>query len=358
MIFILWCACLFIHSWITVSGSISISKYKDGSNSNRPRLSVIVAARNEKDNLKTLYPLLENQIYQAYEIIIVLDRCTDGSKKVLSEFTSDKLHIVEVDTVPSDWNPKKYALNQGVKRSSGEWLVFTDADCQPSSSSWLKSMMNQMDDQTDIVLGISPYRSHKTILSQYISYEAFLTAFKYTSRALAGSPYMAVGRNMAIRKTFFNQSGGYESIKGITGGDDDLFIQQYATGSNTKVALGNEGIVITEPEKTWKNYLFQKLRHLSVGSKYKSYDKFSLTVDALSHMGCWILLPFVATQVFFLPLLLFYLFIKLVSYRFAASKMEVKINYMLLPLVDMLYALLTPVVAIWSKLVKDIEWKN
>ena len=169
---------------------------------------------------------------------------------------------------------------------------------------------------------------------------------------------MGVGRNMMINIAFFNRVSGYEWIKGIQGGDDDLFIQQFANKSNTKVALGKQSLVWTYPKNTWKDYFFQKIRHLSVGSSYKIEDLLFLSIWHTSHIGFTLLLFLSTSQFFFWPTILFYLFIKLVSYRFAASKIEAQINYIWLPLVDMLYAVFTPVIALWSKLVKDIPWKN
>ena len=86
-------------------------------------------------------------------------------------------------------------------------------------------------------------------MSQYIAFESFLTAFKYASRTLTGKPYMAVGRNMAIRKALFIEVGGYDNIKNVTGGDDDLFVQLHATSTNTKLILGEHSLVKTAPEK-------------------------------------------------------------------------------------------------------------
>ncbi len=358
MIFVPWCVCLLVHICITLFSSLSFKRYKAGNSTSNPLISVIIAARNEEHNLKKLLPILKCQNYTQFEVFLVLDRCTDGSKALLDAHSFDELIVIEVEEVPDDWNPKKYALSQGISKSNGQWLVFTDADCTPTIDDWLTSMAKEMSDGIDIVIGISPYIAQSTVLSQYVAYEAFITAFKYASQALIGNPYMAVGRNLAIRKRLFNEKGGYKDIKNIKGGDDDLFIQAHATSHNTRLLLGEKSNVHTIPEKSWKNYLNQKLRHLSVGSKYKTWDQVFLTLDAMGHLGFWLFIPFITTHAFFLPLLLFYLFIKLVSYRFAVSKMEVKINYMLLPFVDMLYALLTPVVAIWSKLVKDIEWKN
>lgn len=356
MIFGLWLVVGALHLALTIYLSVAFGMYKSLRNPDKPKLSVIIAAHNEVKNLKKLIPAIQNQEYSDFEIIIALDRTSDDSKSYLDSF--DKVKSLEIREVPMDWNAKKYALNEAIKHASGDWLVFTDADCYPFSNKWLSSMTKEIDVETQIILGVSPYESEKSLLSEYICFEAFMTIFMYISRALQGKPYMGVGRNMMIKKSFFNQKGGYESIKGIRGGDDDLFIQQHANKFNMRVALGQQTLVWTYPKKTMKAYFLQKIRHLSVGSNYKSRDLLFLSFWHVTHFGFFLLLFLNTSQLFFLPMLLFYLFIKLVSYRFAASKIGTHINYMLLPLVDMLYAVLTPVIALWSKLVKDIPWKN
>ncbi len=358
MIFILWCVMGLVHVSITLSLSLAFRRHQSIRNENMISISVIIAARNEVSNLKNLIPRLLLQDHKNFEIIVALDRCTDQSKQYLESLQLKNLSIVNIQTVDEGWNPKKFALNQAIMKAKGDWLVFTDADCIPASNQWLNTIAAQITDESDIVIGISPYRTNGSFLSHFIQFESFMTAFIYSARALQKKAYMAVGRNMAVRKSFFHNSGGYELIKSIQGGDDDLFIQKSATPGNTQMVLGSDSLVYTIPEKTWKAYWNQKIRHLSVGSKYKMSDQLFLGLNHFSHFAFIFLLFFVTTQSFFLPMLLFYLFIKLGSYRFATSKMGININYILLPLVDILYAMLIPVIALWSKLEMDIKWKN
>lgn len=358
MVLILCLACLLLHLAVTVVLSIAFSRYRAVENEQSISLSIVIAARNEELNLKKLIPKLLDQDHSNYEVIVALDRCSDHSKTYLVELGNPKVKFIDIQKVEENWNPKKYALNQAITNAKGEWLVFTDADCVPTSKKWLDELNNHITNEKDILIGISPYQSNGSFLSYFIQFEAFMTAFLYISKALLGKPYMAVGRNMAIRKSFFKASGGYERYKSVTGGDDDLFIQQNATKSNTQVVLGRESLMLTKPEISWNAYWKQKIRHLSVGKVYHPHDQLLLTFFHMIHLLALILLLFTTTQSFFFPMLLFYLFIKLGSYRFAASKMGVNINYILLPLVDIIYSVLIPTIALRSKLEKDIKWKN
>ena len=358
MIITLWCLFAFFHLGVTISLAAAFRRYRQRNNHKKPSMSVIVAARNEEKNLKILIPLIQNQAYENFEIVLALDRTSDSSATYIQNLDDDKIKVINIKDVKEGWNPKKYALKSAIENATGEWLIFTDADCQPSSNTWLRSITNQISNQTDIIIGISPYKSYSSLLSKFIQFEAFMTAFTYAGRTLSGKPYMAVGRNMAIRKSFFIESNGYDDIHSIQGGDDDLFIQKNASKENTRILLGAESVVFTEPERSWKDYWNQKVRHLSVSSYYKKADQFLLGLNHFSHLIFIVMLFYCTTHSFFLPMLLFYLFIKLVSYRFASSKMEININYILLPLVDIIYAVSIPVIGLWSKLEKDIKWKN
>lgn len=360
MIFILFCVFGIIHLCSVVTQSLMFGKYKEKelNSQQTERLSLIVAARNEEENLKKLVPKLLNQDYSNFEIIIALDRCTDNSKSYLESLEDSRISFINIIQFEEGWNAKKFALKTAISKAKGDWVVFTDADCLPESEKWLASVNSQIAPDKDIIIGVSPYRTSGDFLSTFIQYEAFITAFTYISKALMGRPYMAVGRNMAIRKSFFLSSGGYEEFKSVLGGDDDLFIQKNATSANSQVISGPESLVYTQPKTSWKDYWNQKVRHLSVGTRYRIQDVLLLNFLQVCHTFFIILLFFNTTHSFFFPVLLFYLFIKLVSYRFAAGKMGIHINYMWLPLVDVIYALLIPVIAVWSQLEKDIKWKN
>lgn len=346
-----------LHLLITILFTIRIGTWKTKETQEQPSISIIIAARNEADNLRLLIPNLLNQEYQNFEISIGLDRCIDDSVDVLSSFNNPDLKWIDIQEVPSDWNGKKYALSSAIEQSSGEWLVFTDADCEPFSDHWFSSLAREIDEKTNIIIGVSPYISTNSWLSKLIQFEAFMTYFLYLGLSLFKRPYMAVGRNMAIRRSFFESSNGYQPIKGIVGGDDDLFIQK-TNRSCIAVIMGKESLVFTNPKSKLKDYIHQKIRHLSVGKYYSLLDSFLLSSYHFLHMGIYLLMILYIGTKYLLPIILIYLFIKFVSYRFVADKVGAGFNYMLLPIVDVVYAFMIPIIGIWSKFKKDIEWKN
>jgi len=99
-------------------------------------VSIIVCAHDEEQNLRQLVPLLLQQDHPEFEIIVVEDRCNDGTYDYLRELTRQhaNLRMVRVQFKPEHINGKKFALTLGIKAARYEHLLFTDADCRPAST--------------------------------------------------------------------------------------------------------------------------------------------------------------------------------------------------------------------------------
>ncbi len=261
----------------------------ESKNTKKPGVSIVVAAWNELENLKELLPILEAQEYADFEIIVADDRSYDGTYDYLlfNDGGYSKVIFVRISDVPTHFTAKKYAVTMGIKKATKEIILLTDADCRPTSSQWLAQMVEQLTQGKDIVLGFSPYQYHEGGLNALIRYETFQTAVQYFSFALSKIPYMGVGRNLMYRKELFWASNGFASHLELLGGDDDLFVNQASNKENVAVCISPEAHTISEPKKTWNEWITQKRRHLSVGKRYKFRDKFLLGILALSHVLCW-----------------------------------------------------------------------
>ncbi|WP_225975069.1 glycosyltransferase [Anseongella ginsenosidimutans] len=182
--------------------------YREGEDGEAPMqpVSVIVAARNEAGNLESYLPAILTQDYPDFEVIVVNDRSYDGTAELLKELKEQYpgLRVVDIPENDKYRQGKKFALTMGVKAAAHELLLFTDADCRPLSPFWIKNMQRGYAHAgTEIVLGASPYEKRKGLLNAFIRYETFYTAINYLSFALAGMPYMGVGRNLSYKKSLF-----------------------------------------------------------------------------------------------------------------------------------------------------------
>jgi cellulose synthase/poly-beta-1,6-N-acetylglucosamine synthase-like glycosyltransferase len=252
-------------------------------------VSIIVCAHDDAKNLKELVPLLLAQDYPEFEVIVVEDRCNDDTYDYLlaATKTNSRLKMVRVQHLPPNMNGKKYALTLGIKAASHAWVLLTDADCRPAGTQWIASMAAHFVEGKEIVIGYSPYVKSAGYLNLFIRFESLVTGIQFMGRAMLGRPYMGMGRNLAYRKSLFLEHKGFHKYMHVTGGDDDLFVNEHATRSNTAVCTGPDSVMVSIPKTTWKDFFYQKLRHLSVGKHYRFSDRTSLGLFSLTWILSW-----------------------------------------------------------------------
>jgi len=248
-------------------------------------VSIIVCAKNEAENLKKFLPLLIQQEYPSFEVIVVNDSSEDDSDIVLAGI-KQQYPALYYTTIPKDrkfTHGKKLALTIGVKAANNNYLLLTDADCYPSSKNWLKEMAQGFSQpQKEIVLGFGAYEKRKGLLNMLIRYDTFFTAIQYLGFALSGKPYMGVGRNLAYTKKLFISGEGVKRHAHLLSGDDDLFVQDRANKQNTTIIISASSHTYSLPPTSFKEWIQQKNRHLSTNSFYKKNIKFELAIEPIS----------------------------------------------------------------------------
>jgi glycosyltransferase involved in cell wall biosynthesis len=293
-------------------------------------VSVIICARNEEENLKKHLPSILEQKHENFEVVVVNDCSTDDTEDVLGEFLK-KYKNLRTTTIAPDrkfTHGKKLAITVGIKAARNEWLVFTDADCQVESEQWLNQLQSNFTESTDIVLGYGGYKQRKGLLNRYIRYDTVLIAVQYLSMAIAGKPYMGVGRNLAYRRSLFFRKKGFASHYNLLSGDDDLFVNENATGSNTTVELHPESFTRSEPCINWREYFLQKKRHFTTATRYKAKQIFILGLEPLTRLVFYLTFVYLlCLNIFFIPTLVtggLRILIFFLLFRFAARRFQEK----------------------------------
>ncbi|TDW47244.1 cellulose synthase/poly-beta-1,6-N-acetylglucosamine synthase-like glycosyltransferase [Flavobacterium sp. 270] len=277
--------------YLGIFGKFAFGKSQNIASKNLP-VSVIVCAKNEEENVKKYIPLLAQQDYPDFEIVLIDDASSDETLEVFEEFEKEysNIRLVKVENNEAFWGNKKYALTLGIKASKKEYLLFTDADCFPNSKDWITAMTSQFTNEKTIVLGYGGYeKRERSFLNKIIRFETILTAVQYFSWAKLGAPYMGVGRNLAYKRDeFFNVNGFIDHIQ-VRSGDDDLFINQAATKENTTIAYAPESFTYSKPKESYKAWFTQKRRHVSTAEYYKFFDKIQLALFFCSQLFFFLL---------------------------------------------------------------------
>lgn len=251
-------------------------------------VSIIICAKNEEENLKNNLPKILNQKYFDFEVIVVNDQSIDGTSFLLEKLEKSYSNLVVV-TITKHINKhigKKFALTLGIKTAKNEHLLLTDADCLPNSKNWTQLMCNNFN-TADIVLGYGGYQKKKGLLNKIIRFDAFNVAQQYLSFALSKHTYMGVGRNIAYKKSLFFDNKGFANHIHIPSGDDDLFIQEVATKNNVTIEINVKAHTSSEVIKSWKEWSYQKRRHLTTAPLYKTKFKALLALYPYAQFLFW-----------------------------------------------------------------------
>ncbi len=352
-----------IYYHLRYFSSISFGKIPVLESKKQLPISVIIAARNESDNLQLFLESILTQDYPNYEVIVVNDCSYDNSSDVLKGYQSrfPHLKVVELEEDDKYKHGKKFAVTLGIKAAKNEHLLFTDADCNPVSKHWINHMQAGFQEGKEIVIGHSPYIKEKGFLNAFSRFETFYTAFQYISFSLKGKTYMGVGRNLAYTKTLFFKNKGFAAHMHLLSGDDDLFVNQNASKTNVSVCLHPDSFVMSPAKNSFKDYFKQKLRHLSVGKEYKKRDQYNLSLIAMSGILFYITLALAFILQIPLQITLSILFARILLlgvYFFPAMKrLGVKELFPLYIFFDILYYIFIPFWAVLSMIIKQKKWK-
>lgn len=259
----------------------------------RVPVSVIVCAKNEAEKVQKLVPLLATQDYPDFEIVLIDDASSDDTLDIFEEFEKQysNIRLVKVANNEAFWGNKKYALTLGIKAAKKEYLLFTDADCYPTSNEWITAMTSRFTTNRTIVLGYGGYEKVKnSFLNKIIRFDNMLTATQYFAWAKIGKPFSGEGRNLAYKKDEFFKVNGYIEHMNIRMGEDSLFLNQSATKSNTTISYTPESFTYTEARKSFGAWKKQKRRQVFTSKFFNTFDKLQLRLFFLSQLSFFILM--------------------------------------------------------------------
>ncbi len=190
-----------------------------------PRVSVIVAARNEERNIREALSSLLRLSYPDYELIVVDDRSDDGTGSILDAMAAadSRLRVLHVAELPSGWLGKNHALWHGAGVASGEQLLFTDADVVMEPTTLGRAVALLEEESLDH-LAVSPAMTMKTLPLRMFgaSFIIFFSMFArpWKARDPKSPCHVGIGAFNLVRASAYRSVGGHEAIR--LRPDDDM----------------------------------------------------------------------------------------------------------------------------------------
>lgn len=270
--------------YIIVYGKIVFYKGNKKENKDILSVSVVLCVKDEAYNLEKHLPIILEQEYPNFEVVVVNDASTDETEyilKLLQEIYPN-LSVVHLYENINKYLGKKYPLSLGIKSARNEIILLTDADTIPLGYNWISEMVKSFFDKKQIVLGFSRHQIKKGFLNSLIHYDSQVTAMNYLGLALIGKPYMGTGKNLAYSRKMFFKEGGFISQYNISVGDDDLFINKVATKQNTSVSINEKSINISSPKETFSEWILKKKKQYISRRYFQLKDKLTTLILPLT----------------------------------------------------------------------------
>ena len=214
-----------------------------------PVVSVVLPARNEQDNIQKCLDSLLRQDYHNYEIIAVNDCSIDATGQILHKVAATnserEITIINLERKPAGWVGKNWACFQGYKRSSGQVLLFTDADTIHATDTISLAVRHMIDEKLDALTARPRITSDNTLtkivlpLVWMVSHIAFSALKVNNPKSKTGFVF---GGFYLITREVYESLGTHQSVKGEIA--EDLAIgEKLKLGKHRlRMFLGEENI--------------------------------------------------------------------------------------------------------------------
>ncbi len=249
------------HAVHTVISTPTLFPAKDSRREDHPSVSILIPARNEEKNIGICVRSLLTQIGPKDEIIVINDRSSDGTERILQALGAEligrtpshealnltlprgtasgaQLRYINLTQTNEAWTGKNYALHQAIPHAHGDWLLFTDADTEHYPGSLTVTVDYAAKNQIDY-LTLWPQCVTKSFWEHVIQTCSFSFIGLWFPTQEVNNPdsdrYFANGQYALMKRSHYQMIGGHESVK-------EAFLEDFAMMKKTK-QMGGRGIV-------------------------------------------------------------------------------------------------------------------
>ncbi len=209
-----------------------------------PTLSIVVPAHDEEAVIDGCARLLRAQEYDRLEIIFVLDRCTDGTARLLAAHAKadPRVILIENDSCPPDWAGKCHAAHLGALRATGEWILFTDADTR-FDPGLCRAAMALASARGLVLLSLLSTLTYKHLFERVAQTAAVMSLMilypiHRWNRAKPPRPF-ANGQFMLFRRDWYDRIGGHAAVK-------DALLEDIAAAKLVRHHGGRGGVAFAD----------------------------------------------------------------------------------------------------------------
>ncbi|MBP1617282.1 MAG: hypothetical protein H6Q14_1109 [Bacteroidetes bacterium] len=251
-----------------------------------PSVSVLIVSSNAAHHLQRCLPLILEQDYPNFEVIVVNDGSTDETEDIVNRLHSQYSNLYGTylpKTSDNIFGRKKLAMTIGAKAAKNDVILSTEAFCEPVSSKWIATMVRQISSEKPIVAGHCYFSDKpRSFASRLIAFDNLMYALQYMSMIIKQKPFSATFRNLAILKKVFFEHKGFASVLNHQHGEE-LFLNQILSGENTTLCLHPDSFVKSVFEDSenyiWKEY---KIAYQQIKKHFKGVGTWIFSLESFS----------------------------------------------------------------------------
>lgn len=326
----------------------------------QPSVSVVVYAHNQAEELLRNLPVVLDNDYPNFEVIVVDDGSSDFTSDVLTQMQQRSEHFSHTTLAANVRNVsrEKMAMMLGVKAAKGDIILMTQAQCMPGSSQWISNMVRQFNNWTDIVLGPVVYELRTGVFNRFYQWDLFERINYTMALTLTCAPYGGSATNIAFRRDLFfaNHNECLSGHLNIHPGHDDLFVKAAYRRGNVAVECSAEALVFDQQSPLRYAWRKERLNRAFTSQYYLGRPKALKHLDTVTRymtvlMG-WFLMGYalllqnwILVAAAFVMLFVHYLLLILTPYQL--SKLLGIRRFLVAPVFAELYS---PIVDVWFRM--------
>jgi glycosyltransferase involved in cell wall biosynthesis len=214
-----------------------------------PKLSVVVPACNEAEHIESAAKTLIAQDYPDLEIILLNDRSTDTTAAIIDRLAESDARVkaIHIKTLPAGWLGKVHALDQGLARARGEWILCTDADVHFAPGILRRAIAFALDQRCDH-LALIP----RTIQSGFwldVAVRAFSLLFIIGTAGAevnrrGGKAFVGIGAFNLVKAETLRRTAGFSWLRLEPVDDVGLGLMIYQVGGYSRLALARDELSV------------------------------------------------------------------------------------------------------------------
>ncbi len=261
-----------------------LNKKTEITSNHSPSISVIITSRNFEDHLKEVLPVLLEQDYPDYQIVVVDDCSSDDTEWYLSGLKIQFPHLKTTRIIQETDFPNALAITVGIRAASKEWLIFLNPLCLIPDKNWLKSYSKELLPGKEVIYGYVNFSGCKGTICNLFRYEIFDNYFLRGSARYLGIPMPLLDVNIAYKRENFLKRRGFAAVLESPFRENELYMNKISTRRNSTYIMNKSASVGYSDEANWHELMNFKKKQLLLKQKFTVGQRYYLWLNANSRL--------------------------------------------------------------------------